>query len=133
MQILNSAVAILSPGEIVQAVLAGAPSTTQPTWSSWWQDAQNPLANHSVGAMSGSSPVTLVPDPSGAGSRVRVVQSARVFNADTSDVTVTISKTTSAGNFTLAKVTLQAGDHLIFDERGLIVLNSYGQAESISG
>jgi hypothetical protein len=128
-RILNSAVAVLSPSETLTAVLSGSPSTTNPHYAAWWQDSSNPLVNQPVGQLNGATVVTIVASPSN--STQRIVTSVRIFNADSAAVTVTIAKTSGGSSYTLAKVALDAGDHLIFDDHGMIVLNSSGQAESV--
>lgn len=124
-----SHVAILNPGESLTAVMSGAASTVNPHYSAEWRNANSGEASQPVGALSGATAVALVTNAAASASGPKVVESVRIFNADSAAVTVTIAK----GSYTLAKITLQAGDLLILDERGLIVLDSAGQAKSVAG
>lgn len=128
-RLLSHAVAVLYPNDSLTAVLGGAINTTNPVVATWWQDGNNELPNQSVRTTNGTSVVTLVSGPDGY---VRIVAGIRVFNADAAAVTVTLARVSGGVSYTLAKVTLDSGDHLIFDERGMIVLNSTGAAESVS-
>jgi hypothetical protein len=124
-----SHVAILSPGESLTAVMSGAASTVNPHYSAEWRQANSSEASQPVGTLAGATAVTLVSNAAADANGPKIVESVRVFNADDAAVTVTIAK----GSYTMCKITLQAGDMLIFDERGLIVLDDAGQAKSVAG
>lgn len=124
-----SHVAILSPGESLTAVMSGAANTVAPHYSAEWRLSSSGEASQPTGALTGATAVTLVSNAAADAGGPKIVESVRIFNADDAAVTVTIAK----GSYTLAKITLQAGDLLIFDERGLIVLDSAGQAKSVAG
>lgn len=123
-----SYVAILNPGESLTAVMSGAANSANPHYSVQWRRDSSFEANQPVGALSGATAVTLVSNSSANGDR-KLVESVRIFNADDAAVTVTISK----GSYKLAKITLQVGDHLIFEEAGILVLDSAGQVKSVAG
>ena len=123
-----SSVAILDPGQSLTAVMSGAANSVNPHYAAEWRlQNEGAEASQPVGSLNGTSSVTLVGNADGLDQKI--VDSVRIFNADDAAVTVTIAK----DSYTLAKITLQAGDHLIFDERGLIVLDADGQAKSIAG
>ena len=123
-----SSVAILDPGQSLTAVMSGAANSVNPHYAAEWRlQNEGAEASQPVGSLNGTSSVTLVGNADGHDQKI--VDSVRIFNADDAAVTVTIAK----DSYTLAKITLQAGDHLIFDERGLIVLDADGQAKSIAG
>lgn len=124
-----SHVAILSPGESLTAVMSGAANTVNPHYSAEWRNANSGEVSQPTGALAGATAVTLASSAATDAAGLKVVESVRIFNADDAAVTVTIAK----GSYTLAKITLQAGDMLIFDKRGLIVLDSAGQAKSVAG
>lgn len=124
-------VALLSPGEYVTAVMSGAASSTNPTYQVQWRDLYNgAFDNVPVGSLNGATPVTLVPASSGPWQRE--VEGIKVFNADNADVTVTIAKVVGGTSYTIAKVTLQPGDHLDLSFGGMIVNNSAGAVESVA-
>lgn len=127
-----SRVAILNPGESLTAVMSGAANSANPHYSAEWDRDEPNDSNHVVGALAGATAVTLVSVGSQESGK-KTVGSVRIYNADDAAVIVTLAKVVSGTSYTLAKITLQAADMLIFDERGLIVLDDDGQAKSIVG
>lgn len=127
-----SSVAILNPGESLTAVMSGSANSANPHYAAEWRRSKSSESSQPVGALAGATAVTLVANAA-ADSDQKIVESVRVFNADDAAVTATIAKVVSGASYTLAKITLQAGDVVIFDERGLIVLDSAGQAKSVAG
>src|SRR4051812_36624340 len=70
--------------------LSGAPTTTQPNYTVFWDGSGGPA--DAVGATTGSTAKTVL---SGVAGGPRVVQSVQIYNADTVAVTATISKVIS--------------------------------------
>lgn len=94
----------------IQAVMSGAAATTNPDFTAAYADSttNSLVEGANDGALTGTSPVTLVAAP--AASTRRVIKSITIQNRDTAAVTVTISYNNNGTLRTLAKVTLMAND-----------------------
>lgn len=108
--------------ESLELVLDAAATTAALPCSSAWADAATPdglsvLSN-------GVTAVTIVPSP-GAGIH-RVVNGLSIFNADTVNTTVTVRRKTSAGTFTLFRVTLAPSWQLSYEVSGWKLFDSGG-------
>jgi hypothetical protein len=122
---------LLSTGQSITAVMSGAPNSVNPTYSVRWADTYSGAkSNAPVGSLNGATPVTLVSAPDGYWQRE--VAKIRLYNGDDAAVTVTISKVSGGTSYTLAKVTLQPGDHLTLDHLGFLVNDASGAVESIN-
>lgn len=115
----------------IQALLAGSPATTQPTYSVFWVDTSanglifTPTEAH--GSLNGTSAVAIVSDDNTV---QRAVKTIAIYNADTAAVTLTIRHGTGQ---LILKVTLAVGDTLHYEDgRGWYVSDSSGQ-EKVAG
>jgi hypothetical protein len=118
----------LDPGESLTAVLGGAITTTNPTYTVRYRDTgKSPdEVSQPTGSLNGTTAVTLVADPL---TRRRHVESVQVYNADTVDATATVTFVGSS-SVALTKVTLSTGDTVRWDNNGIRVVNSNGQVQS---
>src|SRR5690606_772659 len=114
-----AALALLAPGETLEAVMSGAAVTTNPVYSVLSEN------NHDVGSLNGATSVEIVSAP---GSGLLHVERVSIFNSDTAEVTVTISKVVSTVAYTLVKLTIPVGATLLADSTGIRVVDSSGQA-----
>lgn len=96
----------------LQAVLAGAITTTNPDVVCSWSDAtsSNYLGGQSLIAMNGSTAVDIVAAP--AASTVRDIDSVTIRNNDTVSVTCTVRYNDNATLYKLITVTLRTGETL---------------------
>lgn len=79
------------------------------------------------GELNGTTPVTIVDAPS---SGRRLVKSISIYNADSAACEVTITKEkTATGSFPLRKVTINAGDTLLYEH--LIILDAADETISV--
>lgn len=94
----------------IEAVLAGAITTNQPTFTAGWADNNGTVFTEgaSDGALNSTTPVTLVAAP--AASTRRIIKDITICNKDTVAVTVTISYNNNGTLRAIATVTLQPGD-----------------------
>lgn len=94
----------------IQAVMSGAAATTNPDFTAAYADSttNSLVEGANDGALTGTSPVTLVAAP--AASTRRVIKSITIQNRDTAAVTVTISYNNNGTLRTLARVTLAVND-----------------------
>jgi hypothetical protein len=106
----------------LQAALAGAITTTNPTFVTNYADnlGSGITEGATDGALNGVTDVTIVPAPSG--SNRRIIKNITIFNGDTAAVTVLIKYDNNATQRTLVKVTLAVGDTWttegVFDTNG---------------
>lgn len=120
----------LQYGDSVKAVLSGAITTTNPTYSVNYTDLNNKATGTSSGSLAG---VTLTTLQTTTTTPYRV-DSISIYNGDTAAVTVTLSHVTNAGTTkTLTAKTLAVGDTLVIDDNGLVVTDSSGQVRSTQG
>lgn len=89
----------------ITITMTGAAATTDPDYASSWFDETSTTSTPGAadGALSGATPVTVVPAP--AGSTQRVIKEIAVYNRDTASVTFYV-KYVSGGTRFLKKVTL---------------------------
>lgn len=119
-------ISILNGNESLTAVLAGAVATAQPVYSVFW--FQEPSAsNNPVGSLDSATAVTLVAAPD-AGSKCKQVEKVVIFNCDTAAVTLTMSKVVSGTSTTQFKVTIPINGRMQWDDEGLRITDSSGQA-----
>jgi hypothetical protein len=111
------AFALLGPTDSLTVELSGAAATVEPTYAVLIENS------HAVGETTGATPVTIVAAPN---SGLLPVQHVSVFNGDTAEVTVTVKKDVSGTGYTLAKITLAAGDLLWLDGSGVQTVNTAG-------
>lgn len=117
--------AILTPNDSITAVLAGAITTTNPTYLATYREGGRVF--QSSGSTNGVTAVTPVAAP-GSSAGERIVESMRVHNGDTVAATVTITKAVSGGtSHVLAKAAIPVGGHLVADAAGVRVVDSSGQ------
>jgi hypothetical protein len=108
----------------IKAVMSGAASTTNPTFTSHYADNNGTTFTEgsSDGAFNGTTDVTLVSAPS-SGYR-RTIKDLTIYNADSASVTISIKYDNNGIQRTIAKVTLLAGERwtpeVSFDEYGKI-------------
>lgn len=110
----------------LQAVLSGAISSTNPTFSAHYADtpaggstySQNDFPANNTGSLNGVTAVTLMPVPTGIPQYKRRLRSLQIFNADNAQVTVSVQILDSSGPTTsvIYKVTLQTGENLEYEE-----------------
>lgn len=118
---------VLLPGETLQAVLAAAPATTNPTFSfAYGDDGTATALGSAKGALTGTTALNAVTAP--ATGSTRVVRSGFIYNADTADVAVTVKHNNGTNAYPLVKVTLPAGNTLILGDNGWRVVDGYGAA-----
>ena len=116
--------AMLLPGESLTAVLAGAVSATQPTYSTIVKQGGRPEEKN--GSLNSATAVTITVVP--ATGETEVV-SLNLYNGDSAAVVVTIKKVSGSNSYTLFSGTLQSGDTLRFDPgKGWHVVDSSGMA-----
>ncbi len=94
----------------LQAVLSGAPATTNPSYVVGWADDTGSALTEgaSDGAFNGGTPVTITAAPAAA--TRRVIKSISIANIDTAPVTVTVSYNNNGTLRTIAVITLAVGD-----------------------
>ena len=114
---------ILGAGETLTAVLSGAITTSNPTYCV--QSSEGTQEGQTCGSLSGVTAVTLA-----TGLTNRIVKSVLICNIDTVYVIVTLKKVVGSTSTTLMAITLQPGEILTVDERGINVTDSAGQLKS---
>ncbi len=94
----------------IQAVMSGAPATTNPSVTAAWADDTGSAFTEGASdtALNGTTPVTLIAAP--ASSTRRVVKSITIANIDTAPVTITLSYNDNSTLRTVVKVTLAVND-----------------------
>jgi len=132
---------IILDGSLIslQAALAGAITTTNPTFVTNYADNSGSGITEGAtdGALNGVTDVAIVPAPSGANRRV--IKNITIFNGDTAAVTVLIKYDNAATQRTLVKVTLAVGDTWttegVFDSTGSLKqsLSSVNLASNVTG
>ena len=118
-------IAVLGVNESITAVLSGAAATTNPSYHAVWHEHDG-FINQPTGALNGATAVTLVAAPP-AGQPRRYVNALVVFNRDTAAVTLTLAKVIDGTSYTILKIALPVGAHLVWDANGFNVLDSSGQ------
>lgn len=113
----------------IQAVMSGSAATTNPDFTASYADSTTSslVEGANDGALTGTSPVTIVAAP--AASTRRVIKSITIQNRDTASVTVTISYNNNGTLRTLATVTLAVNDTWTTDG----TFNSSGSLKSALG
>lgn len=116
----------------LEAVLSGAPATTQPDFVAEAVQFSSTFAIDNIvpneGAMNGVTAVDLVTAP--AAGKFRQVKFVSIYNRDTANVTVTVRKDISATKRIIGTWTLAPGDCLSYsDGRGWLVLNNAGSVK----
>lgn len=96
----------------LQAVLGGAPATTQPTYHVDYIDTSSDAVGQSAGSLNSTTDVDIVSAPS---SEDRLVRQIHIHNADTASVTVTVKTDTSGTERKLIVMALTAGQSLIYN------------------
>ena len=101
----------------IQIVLAGAKTTTNPSYVSTYADNDGTLFTEGEknGALNGTSPVTVVGSP-GASTR-RIIKEIVVFNEDSVPITLTVSLLDTGTTRNLVRKILVAGDYWKWTER----------------
>lgn len=115
-------------GDSITAVLGGAITSSQPTYSIDSTDQNSGAKSTAVGSLNSTSAVTLL-----TGNTPQAVSSITIANIDTVAATVTIKKVASGTGYTLAAITLQSGDTLTMNDKGLQVVDSSGQLKNGGG
>ena len=100
---MNDVTILLGANESLVAVLSGAITTTNPTWSLIWNGDGGPA--NPVGNLDGTTEVTLLTGVN----TPRFVKSVQIYNADSANITVTISKKIGNTLYPIDKATLSAG------------------------
>lgn len=109
-------IAFDTPTRSMTVALAGAIATTEPSWISSWEDTKT--VGTDFGVTTGATKVSVVPAPADQANGTRKLASFSLYNRDTAAVIVTVTYEDSDGpsSHTLQKVTLQAGESLIYEE-----------------
>ncbi len=104
----------------IEVKLSGAPSTTQPTWTSHWADntASSFTPGETDGAFNSGTAVTAVPAP--LASTQRMVKNITIYNNDTAQVTFTIQLNDNGTIRILTSQSLASGASFNFDPSGPI-------------
>jgi hypothetical protein len=116
--------------KLIEAVLDAAPAANQLHFVASWadMDATTFTPGATSGLTSSTTPVTVVAAPASA--TQRQVKFLSIFNADTSNATVTIRLDTAGTDRTLWRGTLAPGEAVQFvDRQGFTVLDSAGVAK----
>ncbi len=94
----------------LEVVMSGAAGATNPSFTAAWADDTGSALTEgaTVGALNGTTPVTLVAAP--AALTRRVIKTITICNIDNAPVTLTISYNNNTTLRTIAKVTLAIGD-----------------------
>ena len=117
---------VISNGDSMTAVMAGAAATTNPTYSLVWEGDGGPA--NPVGSLNGATAVEML---AGVVGRPREVRSVAIYNGDTAAVVVTVNKKIGSTSYPICKVTLQVDDTLRIDDRGVHVIDSSGMSRII--
>lgn len=128
-----SNVVVLGTSDSIVAVLAAAPTTTQPAFSSSWVDTTASTTSSNKGTLNGTSEVTIVAAP---GSNQRQVDFMRIYNSDTALATLTVSIANGANRYPIGKWVLAIGyfiDVLVTPSGSLSNNDSFLQAGGPSG
>jgi len=116
--------------ESITAVLAGAITTTNPTFTIDYYDLNSSSDKSAAGSLTGVTVKTLL----SAGAAPLTVQSISICNIDTAPVTVTVKRVASDTTATtMAIVILQVNDLLTLSESGVKVTDSAGQVKNGGG
>ena len=120
----------------IQAVMAGAATTTEPTYFvSYTQvNAATPslTGSNASGSLNGATPVSML---TGSASYQSKVSQVDIYNADTVVQTITVQILVSAATFVLYTATLQPGYslHYVDNANGFYVTNAAGAVIQSSG
>jgi hypothetical protein len=115
----------------LQAVLAGAITTTNPTVVCDWVDlsATATTPGTTVNNLNGTTAVDIIPAPAAA--TQRKVNGISIYNADTVAVQCTVRYNDNATLYTIVKVMLGVGDTLVYtDTKGWFVLDAAGNEKT---
>jgi hypothetical protein len=116
----------------LQAVMNAAATTTNPTFTLTYVDVNLTSlvqANTATGSLNGTTPVTLL---SGTTDQLSI-KSLTIFNNDTVQQIITVSKNVSSSLFGMYKYALNPGDSLHFDEGRGWYTSAYNIPASIFG
>lgn len=116
--------AVLNPStDSLTLVLAASAATTNPVYSLLWREHGAAEWTNPVGALTDDTAVTILSAPT---TKRREVEAIDVYNRDTAACTVTLAKVVSGTSYTLARITLAAGDSLHIDGSGVATVNTAG-------
>ncbi len=108
-------------------------TTTEPSYSTAFVDTlDNSFVKHpgdTVGALTGATPVTVVPGPP-SGSASREVKGVHVFNRDTVSHTITVKKVYNGTGYAVAQVALGTLESLVYDGHKWTVFTAAGELKS---
>lgn len=117
-------------GESITAVMSGAITTVNPTWTVDYYDLNTSSNKSAAGSLTGVTAKTLLLSAASP----LTVESLSICNIDTGAVTVTIKRVAADTTATtMAVVTLQVNDLLTISERGVSVTDSAGQVKNGGG
>ena len=118
-----------STTQVLRARLAGAPATTNPTFSFTWGDDASPVAlGNTRGVLNGTTNVSLVTSP--AASVSRVIRSGFLYNADSASVQVTLEHYDGTTAEAIGVITLGPGYTLSLDDGGFQVTDTSGALQT---
>jgi hypothetical protein len=108
-----------------------AASVTEPSYTADYVDTEQTRTLHgdSVGALTNTTAVTVV-GALPAGTLVRDIKSVTVFNRDTTAKTITVKKVNNGTGYTVAKMTLQAGESMVYDGARWNVYTAAGELKT---
>jgi hypothetical protein len=121
-------IAYLSSADSLTAVLTSAATATQPDYTVVYKHEDGTFRDVS-GALNDTTAVTVLAGPSAPG--VREVVSVDFYNRDTVAAVLTYAKVQNSTSYTRQAITLQPGDNLHIDDRGVRVTDSSGNARII--
>lgn len=113
--------AYLNPNESLTAVMGGSAATTNPTYSAMWRQQDGKETNNPVGSLSGATAVTVVSAPAAGQKEVIALT---IYNGDTADVTVTVSKVVGGTSYTLFSKLVPTGNILRVTSAGVELVST---------
>lgn len=119
---------------LLEAVLAGAVATNQPTYVASYLDVGRAQQTYgaTAGALNSTTDVSIVPAP-GSGA-IRLLKSLSIYNRDTAAVIVQVHHDTAGTEREIVRITLAVGSTLVYTEaEGWRVITALGQIVEISG
>lgn len=120
---------VLGPSESLTAVMSGAAATTNPTYLAEYAEVPDgSISTQNTGSLSGATAVTLVSAPS-AGKQC-LATALSIYNADTSAVTVTLSKVSGGTSYPFMKQIIPVAATLLIDSAGVSVQQTDGSTLS---
>jgi hypothetical protein len=105
--------------DLLTATLAGAPATTQPTYSALWNGNGGPA--QAIGLLTGVTAKTML---AGVGGGPRVLDSLHIYNSDTAAVVATINKSVAGTSYPLVNAEIPVGGTLRWLKDGLSILDA---------